>query len=67
MPAVSKGNGRLTEQDRAQLAKERGVAAARIRDPERRRKFIAEQGEAEAQGKLGLFRFRKLREEAALE
>lgn len=40
-----------TEQEKADLSKKRGQAAASIADPDEKRKFIAAQGEAEAKGK----------------
>jgi hypothetical protein len=40
-----------TEQQKADLSKKRGQAAASIQDPETRRKFISAQGEAEQKGK----------------
>ena len=40
-----------TEQEKADLSKKRGAAAAQISDPDQKRKFIAAQGEAEAKGK----------------
>jgi hypothetical protein len=40
-----------TEQEKADLSKKRGQAAAQISDPDQRRKFIAEQGDDERKGK----------------
>jgi hypothetical protein len=39
-----------SEEEKARLAKQRGVLAAGIKDPEKRRAFIAKQGKAEASG-----------------
>jgi hypothetical protein len=43
--------GNVTEQEKADLAKRRGMAANTITDPEEKRKFIAEQGDTEAKKK----------------
>lgn len=40
-----------TEQEKADLSKKRGQAAAQITDPDTKRQFIAAQGEAERKGK----------------
>lgn len=40
-----------TEQEKAELSKKRGQAAATITDPDQRVKFVAAQGEAEKKGK----------------
>ncbi len=40
----------LNEQEKAALSKTRGRLAAGIKDPEQRRKFIAEQGEVDRRG-----------------
>lgn len=40
-----------TEQEKADLSKERGRVAARIADPDERRAFIAKQGDIEAKKK----------------
>lgn len=40
----------MTEQEKAALSRKRGAAAATIKDPEQRRKFIAAQGESEYSG-----------------
>jgi hypothetical protein len=40
-----------TEQEKAELSKRRGQAAAQITDPDQRRAFISAQGEAEKKGK----------------
>lgn len=41
----------VSEQERAALSQQRGQDAARIKDPEKRRAFVAEQGKQEAAGK----------------
>lgn len=41
----------VSEQQKAELAKKRGAAAAQIKDPDERRKFIAAQGNAETSNK----------------
>jgi hypothetical protein len=51
----------MSEQDKADLSKKRGHAAAAISDPAQRQKFIAAQGEAEAKGKAD---YQKLGKEA---
>lgn len=53
-----------TEQEKADLAKKRGQAAASITDPEARRKFIAEQGDSEGKGKLSDSVYGKLSKDA---
>lgn len=59
---------RVTEEQKAQLAKRRGQAAAQIVDPEERRKFISAQGDSEAvnKGELGVIKAQKLSEESTL-
>lgn len=59
--------GNVSEQERADLAKERGVAAAKIADPSKRAAFIAEQGKQESKGEYGRLQHYKLRTEAAQE
>ena len=44
--------GNVSESEKAQLAVDRGTAAAKISDPDERRKFIAEQGDKEGSKKL---------------
>lgn len=44
-------NPNMTEQQKADLSKRRGQAAATIGDPEERRKYVAKQGETEAKNK----------------
>lgn len=57
--------GNVTEQEKADLSKQRGVAAATIKDPEERRKFIAAQGDTEAQKKgLPVLDYQNLAKEA---
>lgn len=41
----------VSEQARAAMSQQRGKDAARIKDPEKRRAFVAEQGKQEAAGK----------------
>lgn len=57
--------GNVTEQEKADLSKQRGAAAAKIQDPEERRKFIAAQGDTEAKKKtLPVLDYQQLSREA---
>jgi len=56
-----------SESEKANLAKFRGEAASRIPDLERRRKFIAEQGNLESKGKTDRLSHNRLETDAALE
>jgi hypothetical protein len=59
---------RVTEEQKAQLSKRRGMAATKIVDPEERRKFISAQGDAEAvnKGELPVKKAKQMSEEAGL-
>jgi len=59
---------RVSEEQKAQLSKRRGQAAAQIVDPEERRKFISAQGDAEAanKGELPVAKAKKMSEESGL-
>jgi hypothetical protein len=59
---------RATEEQKAQLSKRRGQAAAQIVDPDERRKFISAQGDTEAanKGTLPVAKEKSLSEGAAL-
>lgn len=64
MPDTS---GKVTEQEKADLSKRRGQAAATIADPEEKKKFIAEQGTKEAdKGDLSVSAYTGLSTGAAL-
>jgi hypothetical protein len=59
--------GNVTEDEKADLAKRRGQAAAQITDPEERRKFIADQGDTEAaKKKLPIADYNRLSTESAI-
>lgn len=63
MPTES---GKVSEQEKAELSKQRGQAAASIKDPEERRKFIAAQGDTEAKKKdLPVLDYQQLSREAS--
>lgn len=53
-----------TEQERADLSKKRGQAAAQIQDPEEKKRFIAAQGDAEKKGKTDSDTYSQLDKEA---
>jgi hypothetical protein len=59
---------RVTEQQKAELSKRRGMAATKIVDPEERRKFISAQGDVEAvnKGELPVAKAKTMSEEAGL-
>lgn len=56
-----------TEQEKADLAKFRGVQAAHIADPAAKQAFIAAQGNIESKGKLNRLTHNKLQSDAASE
>jgi hypothetical protein len=58
--------GKVSEQEKADLSKQRGAAAATIKDPEKRRQFIAAQGDTEGKKKdLPVLDYKNLTQEAA--
>jgi hypothetical protein len=60
--------GNVTEQEKADLSRRRGMAATQIADPEQRRKFIAAQGDVEAtnKGQLPVEKEKMLSTESAI-
>lgn len=54
----------LTEQQKADLAKKRGLASAKISDPNKKKAFVAKQGDTEAKGDLDENKAKRMDREA---